>query len=276
VGGTAANFARAAVPFFAEVHLLGRVGIDPVGEIITAVLSASGVRTHLSRDPDRPSGLSVVLRDDDPAAPCGIRLLLVGPDSANTTLTVTDLAEHHALLVGVDALVVDGYAMLAEPRRSACLYAMDMVSAAGGIVLFDVVPHDSFRLYGLSELQRLTSAVAVIVAEARTLGGFLGADDYDSRYDLEKVRTMLPAFAEAFGERALFLRFGLRNSDESLCVLPDAPPRYRRTGYRDTTEPDGFGDRLTVAELVEHLPSLISLRNRMRSVGVRERPPRRL
>lgn len=261
LGGTAANFACAAARHFAEVHLLGRVGDDAAGDLIGARLAAAGVRAHLTRDPDRPSGLAVVLRDGDAVTPLGTRLLLVRPGSANTSLSAEEIMRERELLSTMDALVVDGYATLAEPRRSACRRAMSVVAEAGGVVVFDVVPHDSYRRYGMAELRRNIAHASLVIGEVRTLNGFLGMIDHDGAYDRERVERVLPSLVEAFGDRALFLRFGLGNADESLCVLPGRPPEYRRTGYRDTPKPTGFGDRLTALELERYLPVLIGPRS---------------
>ena len=255
-GGTAVNFACAAAERFTEVHLIGRVGIDRTALIATGGLDEAGVICHLVQDPGRPTGLAVVLRDADPARPKGTRLLLVQRDSANRGLTTAEVEAHRSLLMNVDALVVDGYAMLAEPRRSACLHAMEIVATAGGVVVFDVVPHDSYRRYDLVELNRLCLDAAVLVAEVGTLCGFLGYEPHPDGFDRAQVEAVLPSLCEAFPGRALFLRFGIGNADESLCVLPGRPPRYRRTGYVQTREPTGFGDRLTADELAEFLPVL--------------------
>jgi sugar/nucleoside kinase (ribokinase family) len=257
VGGTAANFARAAVPYFAEVHLFGRVGTDPMAPVIRAGLDTAGVHAHLIRDPGRPSGMAVVVRDGDPAVPHGNRLLLVRAGSANTGLTTAELADHKPLLAGMDALVVDGYATLTEPRRSACLDAMRLVESTGGAVLFDVVPHDSYRRYDLAELRRLTASATIVVGEVRTLCGFFGVQIDKGGCDLSRVRALLPTLVAEFGDRALFLRFGLGDIDESLRVMCGAPARYRHTGYQDTSEPTGFGDRLTAAELAEYLADAV-------------------
>ncbi|MGH8574859.1 MAG: carbohydrate kinase family protein, partial [Gammaproteobacteria bacterium] len=258
VGGTAANFAIAAVEHFAEVHLIGRVGTDPVADLISAGLAAAGVHGHLIRDPACSSGLAAVLRDADPHRQRGTRLMLISPNSANIGLTAAEIDPLADVLAGMDALVADGYAMLSEPRRSATLQAMAIVAAAGGQVIFDVVPHDSFRRYDIAELHRLTASATIIIAEVRTLCGFLGAIDQGGYYDLDRAVAALPDLIAAFGDRTLFLRFGFGNANETLHVEPGRDHQHRHTRYTDTAETVGFGDRLAARELSEYLSALAS------------------
>src|SRR6266850_2270586 len=54
IGGGGANSALAAAGLGAEVRLAGKVGEDPLGYRLEAVLAANNVRPFLARDDERP------------------------------------------------------------------------------------------------------------------------------------------------------------------------------------------------------------------------------
>jgi sugar/nucleoside kinase (ribokinase family) len=61
VGGGGANSALAAAALGADARLVGKVGEDPLGYRLEAVLAAHNVRPFLARDDEQPSGTSVNL-----------------------------------------------------------------------------------------------------------------------------------------------------------------------------------------------------------------------
>ena len=61
LGGGGANSALAAAGLGAEARLAGKVGDDPLGYRLEAVLAARNVRPFLARDEDHPTGTSINL-----------------------------------------------------------------------------------------------------------------------------------------------------------------------------------------------------------------------
>jgi sugar/nucleoside kinase (ribokinase family) len=61
VGGGGANSALAAAALGADVRLVGKVGEDPLGYRLEAVLAAHNVRPFLARDDELPTGTSINL-----------------------------------------------------------------------------------------------------------------------------------------------------------------------------------------------------------------------
>ena len=61
LGGGGANSALAAAGLGAEARLVGKVGDDPLGYRLEAVLAARNVRPFLARDEDHPTGTSINL-----------------------------------------------------------------------------------------------------------------------------------------------------------------------------------------------------------------------
>ena len=61
IGGGGANSACAAAALGAEVRFLGKAGTDKLAERLCQAMESHGVRTHLARDPQVPTGTTVAL-----------------------------------------------------------------------------------------------------------------------------------------------------------------------------------------------------------------------
>lgn len=256
IGGSAANFALAAVPLFDEVVVVAAIGDDPVGRLLSSWLQEQGVRTHLCVKPGLRSGVSIYARDETTSRVKGVRLLLIAEPSALPQWNQDDARLLQPELASADVLVVDGYAFRTEPRRSATLALMADARAAGVEVVYDIVPHDCFREIRLDEVCRYAESASVIVVEARTLNALAGeqwneadVDDAAARRAAEVVRERLPG-------RGAFIRFGLGNADQTLTLSSNGAIGIHSTGYSRDTSPRGFGDRLLATELRSMLTKL--------------------
>lgn len=254
-GGTAVNFALAAAGLFDSVTLLGAVGDDLAGEQVERALNESTVDIRLMRAAGMDTGLIVAIRDA--AGTGGVRLLVVRSPNANAALNRVFVEAHAALLAQADLLVTDGYSMLAEPRRSATLEAMRL---AGGTVVFDLVPHHIDAMIGLADLDSWLTDVDVLVVEAGTIGALLGTPRPAGVIELPHATRVLAKARTRYPNLTFLLRFGTGNSDQSLVAQPDREPLHSYTGYRDTPDPHGFGDRLTATELATHVTGHADIR----------------
>jgi len=61
MGGGGANSACAAAALGARVHFVGKVGVDPLADQLGAAMARHGVRAHLARDAQHPTGTTVAL-----------------------------------------------------------------------------------------------------------------------------------------------------------------------------------------------------------------------
>ncbi|MBK1784596.1 ribokinase [Prauserella cavernicola] len=84
-GGKGANTAVAAARLGADVALLGAIGDDGNGRLLLDSLRGSGVRTHLVRTVDRPTGVAYIT-----VTPDGENSILVSP-GANHALEPADV-----------------------------------------------------------------------------------------------------------------------------------------------------------------------------------------
>ena len=128
-GGQAANTAAWLAAAGERPVLVGRVGDDALGRNSVLWLEGLGVEVRVTTDPERPTGVCVVL-----VAPGGERTML--PDAgANDGLRETDLPGE---LLGPGAhLHVAGYALLRAGSQPAARAAIERAVAAGMTVSVD-------------------------------------------------------------------------------------------------------------------------------------------
>lgn len=145
-----------------RVRWVGRVGTDPLGDLVRSQLRAENVDVgHVVQDPDRPTGLMIVeARTADLA-----RVEYRRRDSAASALSPDDL--QGALDDGARCLHLTGITpALSGTARAATLHAARTARAAGVLVSLDV-NHRS-RLWSRSEasgaLRELVRYADVVVA----------------------------------------------------------------------------------------------------------------
>ncbi len=166
-GGSAANTAVVLTALGVRTALIGCVGDDELGAQAIAGLAATGVGTSLiRRTAEERTSLNVIT-----VTPDGERTMfayrgasaLLTPDAVPTSFPH---AKH---------LHVSGYALLAEPQRSAAIHAAIVARRAGMTVSLDVPVDPVSAAPGhLRAFFRSADVVVIGAAEARRL---MGADD---------------------------------------------------------------------------------------------------
>ena len=118
-GGSAANTATVLARFGVEVGIIGRVGRDALAEQALARLSEAGVDLScVQRDDEAITGIMFI-----PVTPDGERTLF-GYRGANFRLDPALLDEGY--IAQADVFHLSGYALLAEPQRSAVRRAKEL------------------------------------------------------------------------------------------------------------------------------------------------------
>ena len=168
-GGSAANLAAWAALRGADVHLIGRVGDDPLGHGAIADLESLGVRTHVGLDPRAATGTCIVIVD-----PQGQRTML--PDQgANAALVPDDLPEH---LFGPNGhLHLSGYSLLKDGSRLAALAALDLARRAGMSTSVDASSTAPLLDLGPSRFLELTTGIDICLANEAEAAILSGAAD---------------------------------------------------------------------------------------------------
>lgn len=260
IGGTAVNFARAAVSHFADVRVVAAVGTDAWTERIRATLARLGCGGLLHEVP-LPNSPVVVVRDSArPERRDGTRLMVAdgGATYGHLDPSVVDEAAMHIL--AADAVVVDGYALLA-PTSAAGLRAATALAASAGIpVALDIVPHSIDASVSFREMRDVIRRASLVIAEAPTLMRLVGATP-PGRITPEVTARLVDGLpADISGPtRTWFIRFGDGMAEETVATSPGHHLVHYRTGYAEAAaagDVAGYGYRIAAAELKWWLTNL--------------------
>jgi ribokinase len=169
-GGSAANMAMALARLGIETLLVACVGADPWARTAIDSLAAAGVELSAMQH--------------DPRAMTGLMYIIVLPDGERTILAhrganvLTDPNDLPMEALGVARVLhLSGYALLAEPQRSAMLLALKLARQGGATVAVDpgMSGHTAVELIG--DLLPDIDILFPNLAEARRLTGRSAAED---------------------------------------------------------------------------------------------------
>ena len=259
VGGTGANFALAAVDHFAAVNILGRVGEDAFGGVILKALVSSNVHTFVESCKGVSTGTTLYLRDSSSEVQHGVRLLVIDR-GANRCIDQAYIENHVAIITQSDIFFLDGYSFMEEPRRSASEHAMKIAKAAGVTVALDLVPHNAHQFFRANDVASWFRCADLVIAEVRTIRRALGYPSDEEVHDAQATYDTCDLLRQSFPGTSFHLRFGVGNIERSLLCEVGQTPMLRANGYVETTEPKGFGDRLSAADLADYLSRTRSTR----------------
>jgi ribokinase len=218
-GGSAANTAMALARMGLSVILISRVGPDSLALKALNSLSESGVMpTGLQRDPVAMTGLMYVV-----VTPDGERTIM-GHRGANVFTDPAQIRED--CIRDAKLFHLSGYALLADPQRSAALLALEMACRNGLTVTLD--PGMTVSQSALEEMLALLPTVDLLLPnlpEAQQLTGLIAPEDC--------VQALLDA-----GVQAVALKLG-RNG----CLMATGSDTFRVPGFVvDTRDSTGAGD----------------------------------
>lgn len=146
-GGSAANTATVLANFGVDVGIIGRVGRDVFAAQALASLAGAGVDLScIQRDDEVVTGMMFI-----PVTPDGERTMF-GYRGANPRLEPELLNEEY--IAQADVFHLSGYALLAEPQRSAARRAVEMAHRAGVAISLDT---------GLEAAARVTGEVRALL-----------------------------------------------------------------------------------------------------------------
>jgi ribokinase len=170
-GGSAANTIMALAHMGFDTSLIARVGPDSWALKALSCLNEAGVDPRcLQRDPAVMTGLMDVV-----VTPDGERTIL-GHRGANVFTDPEQIQERD--IQDASLFHLSGYALLAEPQRSAALLALEMACRHGLIVTLD--PGMAISKTALDAIRAILPTVDVLLPnlpEAQELGGLTEPDE---------------------------------------------------------------------------------------------------
>jgi sugar/nucleoside kinase (ribokinase family) len=162
-GGSAVNAAIAAARVGARVAVVGRVGTDAAGRLVTDALAAAGVEPLLAHDHETRTGSVVVVGGTSVVADPGASVRLA-PDDLPATLEA-------------GAVLVSGYSLLQAGAEAAARAALER--ARTDCLAVDVASSRLAQAFGVERFFEATRPAGVLLAngeEARTLTGLEAAE----------------------------------------------------------------------------------------------------
>ena len=218
-GGSAANTAMALSRMGLSVVLISRVGPDSLALKALNSLSEAGVMSSgLQRDPAAMTGLMYVI-----VTPDGERTIL-GHRGANVLTDPGQVSEQ--AIRDARLFHLSGYALLADPQRSAAFLALEMACRHGLMITLD--PGMSVPQAALDEMRALLPVLDLFLPNLPEAQALTGANSPEDCH-----RALVAA-----GVRVVALKLG-----EHGCLVGDAEGFFHVPGFaveaRDST---GAGD----------------------------------
>lgn len=168
-GGAAGNVAEWLGRLDVPVSLIGCVGDDAFGIDALRSLSEAGVRTHVTRDPERRTGMCVAL-----VTPNGERTMM--PDlGANAGLRPENLTDE--ALVARGHLHISGYSLLHTETRMVALGALDVARRREMTVSVDASSVDPLRDAGAETFLGWIRPCSILFANAAEAEALTGLAD---------------------------------------------------------------------------------------------------
>ncbi|HEX6932999.1 MAG TPA: PfkB family carbohydrate kinase, partial [Streptosporangiaceae bacterium] len=157
-GGSGANIAAWLAVDGAEVAFVGRRGADIAGRNRDMELMGYGVDARLVMDPERPTGMCVVMVTHK-----GDQTMLSDP-GANAALSADDLPQD--LFAPGCHLHVSGYTLLNTGSRQATLSAIAMARRAGMTISVDGASSAPLERVGAEPFLQMTNGATLLFVNA--------------------------------------------------------------------------------------------------------------
>ncbi len=232
-GGSAANTAMVLARMGISVGLISRVGPDSLALKALHSLSEAGViPSGLQRDPVAMTGLMYVV-----VTPDGERTIL-GHRGANVFTDPEQIREED--IQSARLFHLSGYALLADPQRSAALLALEIACRSGLTVTLD--PGMTVSRAALEEMHALLPTVDILLPslpEAQQLAGLLEPEDC--------VQALIRA-----GVQVVVLKLGREG-----CLVGNRGGIFRVPGFAITAQDStGAGDSFAAGVIAGYLGGL--------------------
>jgi len=229
-GGKGANQAVAAARLGAEVSFVARLGTDSLGDDAVAGYRKDSILTDLIvRDPDRPTGVALIIVDAHGENSITVAL------GANDALSPDDVERAADRIRAADAVVMQLEVPLVAVERAAAI-----ARAAGVPVILDPAPAPDG---GLPEsLLRDVTCLKPNESEAERLTGIRVSDSASAERAARALQTL--------GPRTVIITLGRQGAVVVDGAAVHHVPAYRITAVDATAAGDAFTGALATAMAV--------------------------
>ena len=243
LGGTATNFARAAIEKFASVTIVAAIGDDNLSPLIDHDVSRLGCQHRLFRKQIANSWV-IYLRSSENSTSGEKRLLISSQDSPHLYLSQMDIEAVAADIGRADVLVADAYALQGAVSSVALRTAFRLAATHSVPCVFDLVPHNMTREGCFGDFDELVELSDIIVSEIPTVMRLLAPGS--NSQSIESVADLISA---RWPRKIWLIRHGYAGIELTTVLRAGRVVADYCTLYRFADAKRGFGDRLLVAEL---------------------------
>ncbi len=167
-GGSAANAALTAARRGGRAAVVGRIGADAAGRLVSDDLAAAGVEPLLARDEAAPTGCVIVVGDS----------AIVADPGASALLGVGDVPSR----LEAGAVLVSGYSLLQPGPEAAARAALDRARAAWLAV--DAASASLVAAFGVDRFFEATVNADVLLANAEEAYALTGLEGEAAAHEL--------------------------------------------------------------------------------------------
>jgi sugar/nucleoside kinase (ribokinase family) len=272
-GGTALNAALAFQKWSSfKPVVLGKVGADVPGRLITETLEQNGIISLVSISQTRPTGSCTLVYHDN------LRLLLKDDGGAND-YDLDNLKRTSRLgffMSSNDIIFMAGHFL----TRCSITHSQKMIETAaamGAPIILDLVPHNLYEKISIDDLALIIKDYCtVIIAEYRTFMALLKAPIHTNNGEDEPTTEDVSLIFSHLNVKKIVLRYGTGNiAKQMVCSYNQDGITIEEkieTGYENIKpfERSGFGDKLT-ANLLDKITRATGLCSPIDSLPGRER-----
>jgi len=233
-GGSGANAAVWAAAQGTRVTLVGRIGDDALGRIVSDALATRGVQARLTLDPQARTGAMLVVHGTDERS-------MVADRGANGRLRATDLPDD----MSAEAVLVSGYLLYDEGSEAAALAALQRARAP--LIAVEASSWPLLEAYGPARFLEGSSCATLLLANEREAAVLFGSAEAE---DLVRAsRHGLGVVVKRGAHGARFVAEG---------AVVDVPAPARSAAVDPTGAGDAF-DGVLVASIAAGAPMELAL-----------------
>jgi len=228
LGGSAANFARAAASFEVRVEFIGCVGKDPVGDILVESLVRFGVIPHVQRS-NVASGTIVSL------SRVGGKTMLCSR-GANDMIDLSLIDEEW--FDGADHLHMSGYAFLSNAQRAAARRAISIAQFHKMSISIDPPPANLITSFGVERFLAEIKTARIVLPNLDE-GRIMTAEKTPERI-VDSLSMRFPVGVLTMGRDGSIAWHGKKRSIQHVARI-------------DGVDPTGAGDAFAAGFVVSYL-----------------------
>ena len=244
-GGSGLRFAYCAQEAGYSAFLIGKLGSDSAGRSILEWLEHRKIENGITVTQGAKTGRVFMTYDKE-----GTRLLIANHSNANGELSVSEIEQYKKIISNSEALFVSGHCFR-EPyssRVEATLTAMEIAYQNNSCIIFDLVPHEFYKIYpDFSQFRQLTEHVSILISEVPTIRRILGLGNPKeeiSRSIVEETASALKPLYSGF-----ILRYGLYNLSTQLVWDTQKPAPVFQEFDVPKKGRSGFGEKVALQTL---------------------------